>query len=306
MKEFEIKLREDGSSVARANLFEKEISPGIIKKRPALIILPGGCYLYKSYREGDPVAARFAGKGYQTFVFEYPTYWKKKYISPDEKIEINPDAKYPEQVIDLYKLIKMIRENADEWGIDPNQVYVMGFSAGGHVAASGAIHFENEELLQAAGIDDPAVARPDAAVLCYPMLDAELIRERTAVPKGFELQAAYLIPAVFGEEHPDESRYEEMRLKNFVHKDMPPVFLFHTMEDMVTSPLETMAFATELKKNNVPVELHVFENGVHGMSLCDETTERAPGDQNPDNALWPELADRFLKRKAEKSYAWHF
>lgn len=303
MNQFRIDLREDTPSYAEANLFDKNIPHSLGKNgRPALIVIPGGCYLYKSSREGDPVAARFSGLGYQTFNFQYLSYWKKKYEDFSEEIEVVPQAHFPEQVIDLYKLIKIIRENAEEWGIDPEKVYVLGFSAGGHIAAAGALLAENEELLKAAGASSAEEVQPDAAVLGYPMLDAELIRERTVVPEAFKLQAPYLIPAVFGTEHPREEQYAAFRLKNHVKKDAPPMFVWHTAEDRVTSPVETLSFVQELIKNGVPAELHLFEHGGHGSALADAETARGDAEIIKDNASWAEMADHFLKRiHAQKS-----
>lgn len=292
-----IDIREDGSSYVEASLFEPEFATNVTRVRPAMIILPGGCYLYKSHREGDPVAARFAGMGYHTFVFQYASYWKKKYLSENETVELVEDAHYPEQVIDLFKIIAMLRDHAEEWYIDPDQIYVAGFSAGGHIAAAAAVKWDDPELLRRAGITDPRKARPDAAVLCYPMLEAELIRVTTKVPEEMEFQARYLVHGLFGCDNPDESMYREVRLVNHITPETPPVFIWHTFEDMTTSALESTRFVEELIKNKVRCEFHLFETGAHGASLCDVTTARDEGDIKPSNALWPQMADRFLKNR---------
>ena len=292
-----IDLREDGSSYVDCHLFEPQFATGIKRKRPALIILPGGAYLYKSHREGDPVAARFAGMGYHTFVFQYATYWKEKYEDPSEDIQLVPEAHWPEQLLDLMKLIRLIREHADEWYVEADQIYLMGFSAGAHIAGAEAVSGNDPKYLELAGIEDPESVRPDGAVLCYPMLDAELVRWRTSIPEDFRLQAQYLMYGVFGTLEPDESLYQELDLTRHVTKDICPVFIWHTFEDQTTSALASTRFIEKLIENKVRCEFHMFETGGHGMSLCDETTARSDAEILPADAIWPQMADVFLKNR---------
>lgn len=295
-----IYLREDKTSYIDPYLLNPQISGLTRVKRPALIILPGGAYLYKAYREGEPVAMQFGAMGYQTFVLSYPTLWPKKYYKKEEITELNPLHPYPAQVVDVYKAIKIIRENAEEWGIDPDQIYVLGFSAGGHVAASTAVNWQNLNYLEMAGIDDPEISKPNAAVLCYPMVDAELIRDRAGgggpIPEEFLLEGPYMLQSVFGTFEPTEEMWDEMFLMDRINSDTPPFFVWHTTEDAVTPPSQTTLFVETLLKNRVMCEYHLFATGHHGMSLSSPAVATTPGDYNLNNAIWPVLADLFLKR----------
>lgn len=297
-----IYLRDDKTSYFDTYLLNKNINEITTVKRPALIICPGGTYLYKSYREGEPVAVQFNAMGYQCFVLSYPTLWKKKYYK-SEDVEFNPISPYPEQVIDLFKTISAIRENAEEWGIDPNQIFVMGFSAGGHVAASSAVNWNNENYLKRAGIEDPEMSKPNAVVLSYPMVDAELIRVRVDYKDKlvFEreedaLQAKYLLQSVFGTDEPTKEMWDEMFLMSRITKDTPPFFIWHTTEDQVTPASQTTKFVEKLLENKVKCEYHLFATGHHGMSLSTPAVATVEGDYNYNNAIWPVLADLFLKR----------
>lgn len=299
-----IKIREDDTSFLQAYLLSPEITTGVSVKRPAIIILPGGSYLHKSYREGEPVAAQFSALGYQSFVFSYPTLWKKKYTPEDTDIELNPPAPYPEQVYDLYKVIALVRKNADAWGIDPHKIFLLGFSAGGHVAASAAVNWQNSAYLEAAGIKNPEDAKPDACVLGYPMVDAELIRERACDPliekvPALKFIATYLPQSVFGvdKDHITEDMWREMDLSSRITPETPPFFIWHTDEDRVTRALDTTRFVEALIKNGVTCEYHLFETGPHGMSLCTPAVAKTPDGYNLNNAVWPLLADLFLKRR---------
>ena len=155
----------------------------------------------------------------------------------------------------------------------------------------------SEPMLELAGIEDPESARPDGAVLCYPMLDAELVRWRTSIPEDFRLLAQYLMYGVFGTLEPDESLYQELDLTRHVTKDICPVFIWHTFEDQTTSALASTRFIEKLIENKVRCEFHMFETGGHGMSLCDETTARSDAEILPADAIWPQMADVFLKNR---------
>ncbi len=275
--------------------FEPKDSNGNRVIRPAMIILPGGAYLYKSEREAEPVAAQYTALGYHTFILQYPTLWKQRHSVITEDIDLNEELPYPAQVIDLFRTVALVREHAQEWSVDPNQIFVLGFSAGGHVCASAAVNWQNEDYLKQAGIREPALSKPNAAVLCYPMLDAELARIRTDVPEQYTLQAKYLYKTIFATEHPTEAMIDEMALIHRVTPETVPVFLWHTQADDTTYCIDSTRFIERLIENKVACEYHLFHTGGHGMSLCTAATAPAGGEILLNNALWPFLADAFLK-----------
>lgn len=123
------------------------------RKRPALIICPGGGYEYVSPREAESIAIKFNGFGFQTFVLHY-------HVAPYE---------YPTALCELASAVRLVRKNAEEWNIDPEQIAVAGFSAGGHLAASLCTGYQKEWLLGALNATAEEIA-PNASVLCYPVI----------------------------------------------------------------------------------------------------------------------------------------
>ena len=126
------------------------------RRRPALIICPGGGYHKLSNREGEPVALRFLGLGYAAFVLYY---------------HVAPQARYPIPQRQLLAAIDHVRSHAEEYHVDPTAVIPMGFSAGGHLAGCAALLWNRPEIVRP--MEKKAAAyRPDGAVLCYPVISA--------------------------------------------------------------------------------------------------------------------------------------
>ena len=214
---------------------------GMDRRRPALIICPGGGYEKLSNREGEPVALRFAGMGYAAFVLYY-------YVAPH--------ARYPIPQRQLLAAIDYVRTHADTYHADPAAVIPMGFSAGGHLAGCAALLWNRPEIVRA--MEKKAAAyRPDGAVLCYPVVSAG--------PRAHRDSFLNLL----GDQY--EKKAPSLSLENQVKKGAPPFFLWHTADD-TTVPMEnTRLLETALRDRGVPVETHIFPHGVHGQSLADTT-----------------------------------
>lgn len=230
--------------------------------RPALIILPGGAYEYTSRREGEAAADTFVAKGLQTFVLDY-------LCMPD-------GVRYPEQLFEVGAAIAYVKNNAESLLVDKKKIYVMGFSAGGHLAAD----ISNEYDI--AGKKVGADVRPAACVLCYPVIN----------PDGHMRTFENLLHS-YGE---DEKTLlmRALSLDKRVTKNTPPTFLWTTAEDNVVSPVNSLLYAKALVENGVKCELHVYPEGGHAMSVCtEEICEVAP--YLNKNASWVNLCTEFLK-----------
>lgn len=212
------------------------------KDRPAVLILPGGGYAMCSAREKEPVALRFLDEGYAVFVLDYAV-----------------GVAYPAPLIEAAAAVVYIRQNAARYEADPNRLAVVGFSAGGHLAGMLATMFDAEEIKRALGGDGTSV-RPDAAVLCYPVLTTE---------RGFTHEDT--ARTVSGG---DERLRALLSLENRVTAKSSPAFLWHTAEDDAVPVESSLRYAAACRKAGVPFELHVFEKGWHGVSLCTRDTER--------------------------------
>jgi len=232
--------------------FLEVYSPAGSEPRPGLLVIPGGGYLNLSAFEGRPVAERFMELGFQPAVLHYRR---------DPRF-------YPDPQLDALRAIQMMRLIGECGGIIPDKVAVMGFSAGGHLAASTGTLWDVIEVV-ANDAADAMNPRPDAMVLCYAVISAEL------QPDSFR----HLTGG-----NPEQCKY--LSLEHRVGDDTPPAFLWHTAEDKVVPLENALVFAEAMKNHGRPLEMHVFPEGHHGISLAGEFSAR----------IWPELAAAFLKR----------
>ena len=243
-------------------------------RRPAVIICPGGGYSFKSDREGEPVAMRFLAEGIHAFVLQYS-------VAP---------SRYPSAALELAAAVMLVRENAEKYGIYPNQIYIAGFSAGGHLCATLGTLWDEPvfEKVFCAGIAGEKPWRPDGMILSYPVITMG------------EFAHAGSRERLLG---PDASpgRMMELSLEERVCKKTVPSFLWHTFDDGAVPVENSLMFAAAMREAKVPFEMHIYETGVHGLSLCDETTAQNPGHLLPDNANWMQMAIRWIKRRADQN-----
>ncbi|MFA9457348.1 alpha/beta hydrolase [Halalkalibacter sp. AB-rgal2] len=272
----------------------EELQPN--KKRPAVIICPGGAYLGTSDREAEPVALRFMTAGYQTFVLRYTTYYPTFTMDFSQKGREEPVL--PQALFDLGKAISKVREHADEWNVDPDQIVLCGFSAGGHLVASMGVHW-HESFLQEPISASNEQLKPNALILGYPLTDYLIMKEEAEkeVDEGKRELWRVSNQAVFGKEQPSIEELEGRSPVRFVTEATPPTFIWHTADDDLVYARNALNFATALAKQKVPYELHVFENGVHGLSLSDETTANDPAQINQECEVWVDLALKWLKKR---------
>lgn len=269
-----------------------------IKRRQTIIICPGGGFLMTSDREAEPIAMKFAGEGYNTFVLRYTTYFNKEKIDFSNLPEGNKNSKYPQPLFDLAKAILTVRQNADEWAIDTNKVFVCGFSAGGYLSASLGVHW-HEDLLKEKFKVESQLFKPNGLILGYPVLDYNLMEELTLAKNDKSLKEFWEVSndSLFGESNPSYEYLKELSPVNYVTINTPPTFMWHTANDGLVSVRNSINFATELSKNEIPYELHIFENGVHGLALCNEVTANEDAHINSDAEIWFEMALTWLKKR---------
>ena len=212
------------------------------KVRPCMLVVPGGGYRYVSSTEADPVARTFYAAGYNVFVLAYTV----NYL--DEPLKLQP-------LMDIARAVRIIRYHAEKCSVDPDKMAVCGFSAGAHLCASLCVHYSD--------ISDPdpkyapISARPDAAVLGYPVI--------TSGEYAHKDSFTALLGADAG-----EKELEYMSLEKHVTGDMPPCFLWQTASDESVPVENSYLFAMACRKAGVPFAHHVFSEGIHGMSVATE------------------------------------
>jgi len=269
---------------------------GPSRPKPALLILPGGGYLYTSDREAEPVALRFASLGYRTFVLHYNTYYGAAPVTAAQQNNPNPHVKFPQPLYDAAKAIVTIRSRAEEWNIASDQIAVAGFSAGGHLAASIGVHWNRADVLDKLGVNQEAV-KPNALILGYALIDNQLALQWMTEQDKEKFTGLYgeIFKAMFGEQEATDEELKALTPSHFVGIHTPPTFLWHTSEDDLVLSAHSYSFALELSKHRIPHELHVFEKGGHGLSLADATTSTHAGHMNAAASQWVELAHHWLQ-----------
>jgi len=266
---------------------------------PAVIVCPGGGYLATSDREAEPIALRFSAMGYQAFVLRYSTYSKENGFVPSQMTG-SADSPFPQPLYDLAQAIKLIRENALEWRVDPQRIAVAGFSAGGHLAASLGVHWHEDFLREYLG-GEAESWRPNALILGYALLDFMELKAKYDVAQDPQSRAIMELTnrVIFGVPYPTDEQLQALSPARFVSPLTPPTFLWHTAQDTLLNTSHALRFASSLAKHSIPHELHVFEQGGHGLTLADPTTANMVSEIVPDVAVWFELAARWLARRFE-------
>lgn len=245
-------------------------APQIVVYAPAkpngvgILVTPGGSYKRVVLdKEGSALAPFFNARGYTLFVMSYRM--------PDDGHREGADA----PLADVQRAMRTVRANAARWQLDPARIGVLGFSAGGHVAASLGTRY-HEPVYPTLDDIDAHSARPAFMALVYPVIT---MAEDIAHP-GSRL-------ALIGEQ-PDPAQIKRYSVERRVSCDTPPTFLLHAVDDPAVHVDNSLVMFSALKRLNVPVEMHLFERGGHGFGIRDA--------QGLPVAVWPELMMDWIAR----------
>ena len=236
--------------------------------RPFVLVCPGGGYFFTSDREADPIALAYMAEGFNVGVLRY---------------SVGEDAAYPQANVDLSVAIRIVRENAEEWHTDPNKIAVCGFSAGGHLVAMQGVHWNDPEIMQLSECEN-GENRPNALILGYPVISSDAWAHKGTIDT---LLRKYIEA---GDKAELERMMEFVSCEKNVGAHTPPAFIFHTCKDNVVPVMNALIFAEALAKNKIEFELHIFENGDHGLAMCNRTTNMI----DKDAEIWIKLSSNWL------------
>lgn len=243
--------------------FEPEISKYISKgSESAVIVCPGGAYEFCAPHEGAEIAEWFNENGISAFVLNYRT-------AKGQHLGFAPLA-------DVMRAIRYIRHNAGQWGIDRHKIAVMGFSAGAHLAASLSVHYD-KEIYKPTDETDRENARPDATILCYPVIDM------------FEYRHDGSRQNLIGE-NPLHKDKEFMALYKHINENTPQTFIWHTSSDAAVPVENTLLYSQALSKAKIPFEIHIYPIGHHGLGLA-----KGPERDCPHVAQWSQSLLKWLE-----------
>jgi len=227
----------------------------------AVVICPGGGYgtVVMSY-EGGEVGEFFVRHGVAAFVLRY---------------RHAPRYRHPIPGQDVARAIRLVRFHAQRYGIQPDRIGVMGFSAGGHLAATAATQWDRGGASAADEIDRVS-SRPDFAILCYPVISMDEQHTHGGSRRN-----------LLGDDPPADL-VRRMSLETQVNEETPPVFILQTNEDKAVPAENSLLFFLALRRAGVPAEMHLFGPGQHGIGL-----ERGP----ESTRIWPRLLIAWMKHR---------
>jgi len=266
------------------------------RNRPAVLVCPGGAYLGCSDREAEPVALRFAAMGYHAFVLRYSTYFGTfEDLDVGSELPVNPNSIHPAPMRDIGKAFLTIRAHADEWLVDVDKIAICGFSAGGHNCAMYAVYWHQPVLYDHFDVNSD-VLKPAAVLVGYPVTDYHLMRREKTESEDQDMSNTATL-ALFGTTTPAEDLLDTLSPALHITEQTPPMFIWATAADNMVPVENSTRLASALAQEGIPFEIHVFEEGMHGLSLADQSTAGALHNINKDAAKWIGLAEAWLKKR---------
>jgi len=242
-----------------------EIDPDI--RRPAVVVCPGGGYHFLSDREAEPIVIRLLAQGYNAFLLNYHVELEKLYPIPQ---------------LEAAYAVNYVKTNAERTHTDPERVFIMGFSAGGHLAGSLGILWNRADWADQLSLPRQAI-RPAGMVLSYPVVTSGVHAHQNSFIR------------LLGDRLNELK--DDLSLEKQVTADAAPAFIWHTFEDALVPVENALLLATALRGKGVPFELHIYPKGPHGLSLATDIVN-GPNHQNrnvPECTDWIDKADRWMK-----------
>lgn len=270
MKCENIKIEIAASVQATLSLYIQDSYPETYgeRRRPLVLICPGGGYEHVSVREAEPIALHFLTAGCHAAVLWYDI--------------AKQGVEYPQELLELAKATAYIREHADAYSVDKDKILVAGFSAGGHLAASLGCFWQEEWLEKEMNMPKESY-QPNGLILAYPVITSGEFAHRGSFVNLMGTKASPELEA-------------KLSLENQVTDKVPPVFMWHTFEDGAVPLENSLMFAAALRKAGVNFEYHVFPHGGHGYALATkETALKEMVEVEPQCEQWMQLCKNWLK-----------
>ena len=235
--------------------------------RKAILVIPGGGYGAEcADREGEPIAMACMPYGYNAFVLHYSVARRNV---------------FPAQIIEAARAIKYIKDHAEEYNIDPNELFTVGFSAGGHLAACTGTLWKHPAIYEA--LDMPyGYNKPKGTMLIDPVLDDQF----------------FSFCNLLGTDEPTEEQLDRVRLSKHVDADTAPVFIMHTSNDQAVDIRNSLRYALALTDAGHKYEMHVYPDAPHGIALANAITDLGnPAWNNDSIAEWVRLAAKWAEQQ---------
>lgn len=268
---FKVKKPEGANAILTCYLVQQTPHVNLKRKHPAMLIIPGGGYAHTSDREGEPVALKFLSKDYNAFVLKYT-------CSP---------TRHPVQLQEASMAMAYIRSNAKDLFVIEDKVAVVGFSAGGHLAGMLSLLY-NDDSLNFLG-DKKSLVKPNETIYMYPVVS---YNGRAHAPSFDNLCGN------------DETLKQKLCLETLVTSESSPCFIVSTFEDNCVPCQNSLKLAKAYDDAGVPFSIHIFEKGLHGMSIGEQsvynTFASRLGQMAKDFPKWVDMALVWLEERGYK------
>ncbi len=244
-------------------------------KRPAVVVFPGGGYSFTYHGEAEPIALKYAADGVCSFVLDYS-------CAP---------VRFPIPQLEAFAAVRYVRENAEEFGLNPHNVSTLGFSAGGHLCACtgtlwnkpGFTRYFAEYGLSEENADT-SVFRPDKLILCYPVIKAT----------SASAHRGSILNLLGPEGVKDEELLTLVSTEKQIDDRTPPAFLWHGVDDTGVPMRNSLEFALGLADRRIPAELHTYRHCGHGLCLGTCVTNECTFKEPAEAAEWMEKSIAFV------------
>jgi acetyl esterase/lipase len=233
----------------------------------AIVICPGGGYGGLAGHEGQDYALFLREHGVAAFVLKY-------------RLGGSHGYRHPRMLEDAQRALRLVRTRATEWKVDPKRVGIMGSSAGGHLASTAVTHFDAGKPDDADPVERQS-SRPDLGILCYPVISMGALTHGGSKKN------------LLGD-NPDAALVELLSNEKQVTKSTPPCFVWHTSEDKVVKVENSLEFAAALQRAGVAFDLHIYQQGRHGIGLADKAPFTNPHPWARDLLFWLKV-QKFVK-----------
>lgn len=298
-----IQLKEGREDVHITTYFLDD-SPELLNgnSRPTIIICPGGAYMSCSDREGEAIALRFNSIGYHALVLSYSVLNKDPFALMQESggdlssIEFNEDNFHPEPIRDIGRTFIWLKEHREEFLINMEEVILCGFSAGGHNVLNYGCHWDSEEIIDYFHMEK-SIFKPAAIIAGYPLTDYVYMSQSTMDDPFAKNLFDMSNSSFLGQINPSLEVLDAVSPARHVTERIPPIFLWANADDSLVPVNHSILMAGALTQNEIPFELHIFQDGGHGLALANQATAQAKSQIRREVEMWFPLVEIWLNKR---------
>lgn len=286
------------SEAARLTAYipDSEVGYHLYRKRPAIILAPGGAYLMHVTREKEGVALEFLAKGYNVFLLEYSLGFSSREVKESKPEKLDTDHRFPLPLYDMFEAIHIVRTHSEEFNTDKESLFLMGFSAGGHLCGAAGVFWNRPEYTDKLSfVSKGNELRATGMILCYPMLNA-YSKSRFEISDPDSHETILVREFMYQSDNPTKAQIDALDLTKQINEDTIPTFIWHSTDDPVVDSENSTRFILELQKRGIKCSYHLFDYGGHGLGLANKVYAHDEKEIIPEIAEWTTLADNWMNR----------